>query len=323
LTGKQAISNIIYATLLLALAVILLFLSNRQPFGKRNSSFAVEEGAEISLIEFAQGREKLSLEKNNDDIWTVNGNYEARVNGITFIEKILTGLEIKSTVSEEIFTQEIIAKNIEPIKVRVFSGNKTIGGFLVYKTRSNVYGNIMKMTPKSKPFIVNVPGYDIDIGSAFTLNENYWRPYTLFSSLPAEITKVELINGADSLASYRIVNNFQENIVDIKPTTYSKPDTALIKRYLTYFSMVPFESWALNIPPEQIVEITGRRYIFKLTVNENNGTTTVVTFWPMEVDGKLDTDRLWARINDNNNLVIVKYFDIDPVIKKRSYFFVN
>lgn len=321
--GKQAIKNIIYATLLLALAVILLFIGKQQPFGKRNSSFAIKDGAEISLIEFSRGKEKLSLEKNNDGSWVVNGNYEARVNGITFIKGVLAGLEIKSTVSEEIFTKEIIAKNIEPVKVRVFSGNKTIGGFLVYKTQSNIYGNIMKTTPKSKPFIVNVPGYDFDIGSAFTLNENYWRPYTLFSSLPAEIAKIELINGADSLASYTIVNNFRENSVSIEPTFGSKPDTSLIKRYLTYFSMVPFESWALNIPAEQIVEITEGRYIFKLTISKSNGTTTTVTFWPMDMDGKLDTDRLWARIDNNDNLVTVKYFDIDPVIKKRSFFFVD
>ena len=121
---KPAIRNILYATLLIALTVILLFVGNHQPFGKRNSSFALEDGAKVSLIEFSQGREKLSLEKNKDDLWTVNGNYEARVNGIAFIEKVLTGLEIKSTVSEDIFSREIIHKNIQ-LTLRITGANKS------------------------------------------------------------------------------------------------------------------------------------------------------------------------------------------------------
>ena len=48
-------------------------------------------------------------------------------------------------------------------------------------------------------------------------------------------------------------------------------------------------------PAEQIVEIT-EGDIFKLTISKTNGTTTAVTFWPMDMDGKLDTDRLWAEL---------------------------
>ena len=323
MAGKQIIRNIIYAIVSLTIAIILFIVSNRQPFGRRNSSFAVDTDATVSSVEFTQGREKLTLEKIGDGTWTVNGKFEARTNGITFIEKVLTGIEIKSTVSEETFNEVITKKNIEPVRVKVFSGNKMIRSFLVYKTQSNSYGNIMKTSTNSKPFIVNVPGYDFDIGSAFTLNENYWRPYTLFSLLPADILNVELENGADTLASFIIENVFQENKVMIEPNYGAITDTSRIKRYLTYFSIVPFESWALDLTSEQVVDITGRKSLFRITINEANGKSTVVTFWPREINGALDTDRLWARINDNNNLVVVRYFDIDPVIKKISYFFVN
>ncbi len=323
MAGKQTIKNIIFAIAAFTIVIILLFVADRQPFGRRNSTFAVDPDTEISSIDFTSGKAKMILEKSKDNIWRVNGRYEARVNGITFIEKVLTGIEIKSTVSEETFSEEITGKNIEPVRVRVYSGNKIIRSFLVYKTTSNIYGNIMKTTPKAKPFIVNVPGYDFDIGSAFTLNENYWRPYTLFSLLPADILKIELENGADTLASFSIENNILEKKVTVEPAYDFRTDTARIQRYITYFSIVPFESWALDLSPEEIVEITGKKALFKIKVTKADGEAEIVTFWPREVDGELDTDRLWARIDDNNNLVVVRYFDIDPVIRKRSYFFVN
>ena len=82
---------------------------------------------------------------------------------------------------------EISDKGIEPVKVKVYEKRKLIKSFLVYKTPSNSYGNIMKIREGSKPFIVYVPGYEGDIGSAFTLNELFWQPYTVFNLLPSEI----------------------------------------------------------------------------------------------------------------------------------------
>ena len=51
--------------------------------------------------------------------------------------------------------------------MKVSEKGKTISSFLVYKTASNKYGNIMKLREGSKPFIVFVPGNEVEIGSAF------------------------------------------------------------------------------------------------------------------------------------------------------------
>ena len=34
-----------------------------------------------------------------------------------------------------------------------------------------------------------------------------------------------------------------------------------------------------------------------------------------------DSDRLLGKTNERDELFIMRYFDIDPMIKKRSYFF--
>ena len=162
-------------------------LKVRSPFGKNNSSFAPEPEKEISRIDFSQDGKRLTLSKNGDN-WTVNGKAEVRKSGLNFILRVLTEIKIKSPVSPDLFKSEITEKNIDPVKVRVFENGRVIKSFLVYKTNSNTYGNIMKMKESSKPFIVYVPGFEGDIGSGFTLNELFWQPYTVFDYLPSEIS---------------------------------------------------------------------------------------------------------------------------------------
>jgi hypothetical protein len=36
---------------------------------------------------------------------------------------------------------------------------------------------------------------------------------------------------------------------------------------------------------------------------------------------KKDSDRLWAKTDEKDDLFIMRYFDIDPLLKKKSYFF--
>jgi hypothetical protein len=145
---------IIYSLIsILLLLLIVYLLKERSPFGGNNTSFAAKPKKGITAVEFTRGRDKLYLEKKGDE-WVVNKKYETRKSSILFILKILTEMEIKSPVTAEMFNKEIVDNNVEPVKVKVSERGKVIRSFLVYKTASNTYGNIMKLRESSKPFIV-------------------------------------------------------------------------------------------------------------------------------------------------------------------------
>ena len=183
--------------------LVVYLLKERTPFGDKNTSFAVDPGKEITRIEISDNAKNLLLEKRGED-WIVNKKYETRKSSILFIMKILTEMEIKSPVTPELFKKEISDKGIKPVRVKVSAKGRTIRSFFVYKTVSNSYGNIMKLREGSKPFIVYVPGNDVEIGSAFTMNELFWQPYTVFSLLPSEIYSVTLENFSDTAYSFKI-----------------------------------------------------------------------------------------------------------------------
>ncbi|TAL61283.1 MAG: hypothetical protein EPN88_14930 [Bacteroidetes bacterium] len=314
-------------SVLLTLATGLLFLillKSRAPFGKNNTSFASEPQKEITKIEFSDGSRKLYLEKVNEN-WLINGKNETRKSGILFILRALKEIKIKSPISDELFNNEIRGKKVIPVKVKVYEKRKLLKSFLVYKTSSNVYGNIMKMKETSKPFIVYMPGFEGDIGSGFTFNELFWQPYTVFNLLPSEIASVDFENLSDTTASFLITSKNRQFTLSDRYRNLSGWDTALVTRFLSYFTWVPFESWAFDLNPEEKKMIESQKPLYRITVNTNMGIKTVLSLWERMAgkngSGTKDSDRLYAKTQKRDELFIIRFFDIDPLLKKRSYFF--
>ncbi len=308
----------------LVIILLLFLLKDRSPFGGQNSSFAINPEKEITGIEFTEGSKKLHLEKKADE-WLVNGRFETRKTSVLFILKILKEIRIKSPVTPELFASEITDRNITPVRVKVFAGRKTLKSFFVYKTGSNIYGNIMKMKPGSKPFIVYVPGSEGEIGSAFNTNVLFWQPYTVFTLLPSEISSVTLENMTDSNSSFQIKNEGGKLSLTDLTNRLSGWDTSHAERYLSYFTRVPFETWATDLEPGEKTKIINSNPLFRITVKRTDGTKTVLLLWERQIDDKgkrkTDTDRLWAKTDARDDIFIVRYMDIDPILKKRSYFF--
>ena len=311
----------IFLIIVISLALLILFKS-RSPFGNSNSSFASEPKEEITRIEFFEDGEKLYLEKKGEN-WLINGEIEARKSGVLFILRVLRELKIKSPVSSELFISEISSKKILPVRVKVFENNRLLKTFFVYKTSSNSYGNIMKLSKASKPYIVYIPGYEGNIGSGFILNELFWKSYTVFNLLPSEIESVQLENLSDAASSFSIINRDHHFI--LSGDTHTAWDSSRIIRYISYFAWIPFESWAFDIGKEERRQIEAQQPLYIFTVVTSSGRKIVLTLWGMpagnSVSNAIDSDRLLGKTGESEEFFIMRYFDIDPLIKKRSWFF--
>jgi hypothetical protein len=183
----------------------------------------------------------------------------------------------------------------------------------------------MKMRESSKPFILYVPGYETGIGSAFTVNELFWRPYTVFNLLPSEISSVRLENMADTGSSFTIRNKNHRFILYDMDKELSGWDTSRTARYLSYFIHIPFETWAFDVPPGEQEQIRKEKPLYRITVGKTGRDYIALDLWERAIQEngirKKDTDRLWGKTNEKDELFIIRYVDIDPILKKRSYFF--
>jgi hypothetical protein len=316
-----------YFLIFIVLGALLFFMfRGRMPFGKSNSSFAIESKTEISRIDFYQGDKKLTIEKSGDR-WLMNKKAEARKSAVSFILRTLREMKIKSPVSADIFENEIISKKVDPIKVNVYEKRRLVKSFFVYKTGSNIYGNIMKMKASSKPFIVYIPGYEDNIGTHFILNELFWKPYLVFNLLPSQIESIRFENISDTSSSFLI--NCKKKVYSLSDgkRVLTGWDTLKLKRYLTYFTAISFESWAFDLPETEKRSIESTMPLYRITVKQTDGLETDLSIrekWiSVNDEKKRDSDRVWAKTNIQDAIFVMRYFDLDPILKKRSYFFDN
>jgi hypothetical protein len=101
-------------------------------------------------------------------------------------------------------------------------------------------------------------------------------------------------------------------------------DTAAIGRYLSYFTYVPFERWVPGSLSSNGGLFNGIRPYFRLDVFTNDADTLSLLTWTMMITQgdsvTEDTDRLLGSTNDGEDMFIIKYYDLDPLIKGPSYF---
>ena len=126
-------------------------------------------------------------------------------------------------------------------------------------------------------------------------------------------------------SSFSIVNkNHHYNLSDGK-RNLTGWDSTLVMRYLSYFTWIPFESWALDLKVDERKLIESRRPLYRITVTPAGGTKIILTLWErMTGEGSskiIDSDKLTGKTQRNDDLFIIRYFDIDPLLKRRSYFF--
>jgi hypothetical protein len=314
-----------YLLILVTLGILLVFMfRNRMPFGKGNTSFAVDANTEISKIEFFQGEKKLTLEKSGER-WILNKKEEARKSAVSFILRTLREIKIKSPVSPEIFENEIIKKQVDPVKVNIYEKRRVVKSFYVYKTGSNIYGNIMKMKPSSKPFIVYIPGFEDNIATHFILNELYWKPYLVFNFLPSGIESIAFKSYSDTSSSFIIKCSRKAIALSDGKHNLAGWDSLKVRRYITYFTAISFENWAFDLPAAEKASIESSSPLCRIDVRTSGGPETSLTIWEKwnlkGVEKVRDTDRVWAKTNLQDGIFIMRYFDLDPILKKRAYFF--
>jgi hypothetical protein len=304
------------------IAVVLFFSRDHIPFGKNNSDFAVKPGIEITGVNLLMGNRRVLIRQSGDS-WTVNKTGEARESAVLFLIKTLKEIKIKSPVTGDIFKSEIADKRIEPVRVVVYHKRRPVKSFYVYRTPSNQYGNIMKMRPTSKPYIVFMPGYDDNIGSHFIPDVNFWLPFTAISYLPSEIQSVELASLRDTSGSFHVIRKANRFNLSERAPDGCEYDSLKVRRYISYFTSVSFESWATDMTDNERREIESSVPLYRIKIITNDAKEVTLTIWERireAVSGEKDTDRVWAEKNDGKGIFIMRYFDLDPILKKKSYF---
>lgn len=321
MVDNKKIVLIIFSLLILVAGAVFV----ARNFINQVPDFAVKDEETIKKIEFKSDKGVVSLEKKNE-IWVLNGVGVARKDAVKALLKTLTNIEIKSPIKKEKLNSILSGNGIETVQVRISGSLKQLKKYTVYKVSSNPYGNIMTKGKKESSYINHLPGYSGDIGVFYTTRLNYWKPHILFDYNIGDISSVELIKGDDPINSYTISRNESGSFIlgDVDGEALKSADPGQVTRYLSYFHNIGFEKY---VEPESGIfteKILQSQALYTIRVKNVQGDVKVVKIYPVFHEESLtETDKnyAYASVSGENELVLVKYFALDPILKSLDYFF--
>jgi hypothetical protein len=309
--------SIIIISFLAAIAVLTFVVMMRYR-ASSDIDLKIPAGTIITKVILQKEGKRVVLEEKKGT-WYLNGSEETRIAAVDFMLTVIEDMEPKSPVSEGVFNSLTDKLTGGAVSVKIFSGRRQIRSFTVYHYSDVNYNSIFRKKKTSTPFLFYLPGFGLDAGSVFIADEDYWRPFTIFKMMPSEIKRVTVDYPSDNLKSFSISNDGGKVSMN---DNYSF-DTLFVKRYLSYFVNVPFETFNTTLKPFDEDKVKAMTPYVVITVTTTKDVSHKLMGWKrISVDGKgvePDTDRLWGRLDDGK-LFVMRYFDIDPLLKKRSYF---
>lgn len=324
--------NKIYLVVLIGLSAIALFFWFKQKSGtlpRELMDFAVSDTSAVTQIFMADKSGKQILLKRKEGFWEVNEKYPARKDAIDILLKTLNRMEVKSPVSKAAFDNVVKNLAADHTKVEVYLDDKKphkiiyIGG----PTADN-YGTYMMLEKSATPFVVHIPGFSGYLSTRFFLGESEWRDITLFRYEFTDLRSVRINHSLKPESSFEIVAN-GENQFNLFKGLGNEPvanfDTLKVKQYLAGYKKLSFERFITELNEQKVDSIIASQAIFEMIVNDkSNRTTRLKAFLrpakePTE-EAPWDADRMYGQINDSKELVIIQYFNFDPLFLEYTDF---
>ncbi len=313
---RKILLYIIAVIVLITGAGIIYLTKMGTPFGKDDSGFAIEKVNKVTKIVLTSEQGKVELTKIPEG-WQVNKRFMAREGSVEFLLQVLSRLKIKSPVSDEKFLKETKTITENVVFIEVFEQLRRIKSFSLYKVNSNSYANYARTREGANPYVLYIPGFNKPVGSFFVTKEKFWKPYIIFNYRPGMIKAVKMDYPDSPEKSFRIVKTVETRYKLLQDgREVSVFDTLAIERYISYFRNIRFYRWELEIDNVEIDSVISTTPEFILTVTDSTGEHNTIKTYSKTPSH----NEVFVKQNDEKELSVARYFDLDPVIKEIKYF---
>ncbi len=316
-------------------------LNNRQgTLRAEMKNFAVKDTASINKLFLADKNGRtLTLERDEKGHWTVNGKYGVRMDALATLMETIYRLDVKEPVGKK--AQDNVMKRLasKAVKCEIYQKGELVKAYYVGTETQNMKGTYMimidpeTMETMERPFITYIPGFEGYLTTRYFTEEKGWRDRTMFEYNPNDIKSVKMEVPYNPSFGYELTVN-ANNDYQIKMLADNKivadVDPIAVKQYLSYFQILSFESFEVDLKQNQIDSVLKSQPINILTVTDKNGKTNKVTFFARkpkkEVYGKdglllkFDEERMDALMNNGVDFVMVQFYMFGKVMPSVDYF---
>jgi hypothetical protein len=334
------------------IAIILVIVLGSLSFwfiiNKKNSTiketlrdFAVEDTASVTRIFLADKKGRnVTLERKASGRWMVNDKYPARMDAVNNLLVTIRRVDVKEPVSKIAHDNVVKMLATKAVRCEIYSGEKLVKAYYVGTETQDMTGTYMilidpeTMETSARPFVTYIPGFEGYLTTRYFTDELGWRDRVVFQYVPNEIKSVKLETPYTPELGYELVvkgeNDFElKNLKDGK--AIEGIDPLQVKQYLSYFQLLNFESFEVELKPAQIDSVLRSQPINILTVTDSKGDVNTVKFYAkkpkhegaVDKDGKplvFDPARMNALLDNGKDFVLVQYFVFGKVMPPAIYF---
>ncbi len=303
-------------------------------------SFAVKDTASISKIFLADknGR-NLTLERTESGKWTVNGKYGVRMDALETLLKTIMRVDVKEPVGKK--AQDNVIKRLatRAVKCEIYQKGELTKAYYVGSETQDLTGTYMimidieTMQAMERPFVTYIPGFEGYLTTRYFTEEKGWRDRTMFQYNPNDIKSVRMEIPYNPSFGYELTvkgNNDYEIKMLSDNKVVANIDPLAVKQYLSYFQILSFESFEVDLKQNQIDSVLKSQPINILTVTDKDGKVNKVKFFARKPkkesygkDGlllKFDEERMDALMNNGVDFVMVQFYMFGKVMPTVDYF---
>src|ERR1017187_3823144 len=255
MSSKNKIAILLFIVVV-SLALWIYLHNNQGTIRKELYEFAVTDTSSIDKIFMVNmAGKKVTLERTKTGYWQVNEKFNARRDAIRNLLVAIKDMRVREPVAKSAI--ENISKDLasSATKVEIYQKGKLIKMYYVGGDTQDGLGTFMLLNDletgnnSSIPFVMSIPGFNGFLSVRYFLDEEMWRDKTIYGFYPDQISSVSMkfVHSPDSSFTISLPEINKISLDDSKGNNIANFDTLKVKRYITYFSNLSYETLRNNL----------------------------------------------------------------------------
>lgn len=314
---------ILIIAILATIVLVLVFNDKPGTITGSEKNFAITDTSNITKIRYIKNGEVMELTKPSS-IWIVNKKYPAKKQLVNATLQFLQQFNVISAVPKEMTAKAIETLNEKSLQVTVEAENKILVQYRFCEIDTAPTKAWIIMEGSSKPYIANLIGYEIPLFTIFPTSEMMWRDTKVFRTPVSDMLMAGLaypkhpeknfsISKKDSSFQLKQGDSIEKSIDKESISQFLMSINNLkIDRFATYSDDIKYSSIKNEIPYAEII-----------VKNIDNSLETIKVYQiisNVKNAPKTNPDNLLGIIGSDTIPVLLKYIDIDPLLKVKEDF---
>jgi hypothetical protein len=322
----------IYISLLVVLAVVAVYLylqDQKSTLDASFSTFGLKKDQQVDSVLIRRGNQQVKLHREADQ-WYVNESLFARSQAIDQFFNLLEDIRVEAPAPRENRDELVEQIQAHAIHLQIYKKNQRIRDYLVEASPNRKENTYMMVTGSRQPFLMSLPGYSQDLAPLFRANAEYWRDRTLFDYEGPELNLVQVTYPEKPQASFTL--SYQQDRFDLKQPQTNQPggkfSSNKAARYFSYFSNVRFHSVISD--DRRLIDSLGKAQPYcTIEITDRQGNHRKLLTYRKSSRGKKDAfgqktpwdlNYLYGQYGHSEEILLIKYTEIDPLLKEIDYF---